>query len=205
VGGGLFFRSSDEDLSLEWKKKPLSGRGFALEQLENRHTPRTRAEGRTKACVQPGKEGNLDAKNGSVARGELRWWGFESTPVFDSCGGHRHNGWIRRQGQPLQMLGRVRGNRRDGRALPGGTAAGTIRVRSASAALLAHLVTAGTMLDRLRSQQTGGGRHHGYQEHDRQQKQRAFSVCVRQRIPTFNVSMRPPDVSSSDSYHIRTS
>ena len=174
-------------------------------QADHAITPRTRAERRTKARAQPGKEGGLDAKNGSVARGESWWRSFKSTPAFAGRGGHRHNGRMRRQGEPLHMLRRVRGNGRDSGILPGSTAAGTIRMHSANAALLGHLVTAGTMLDRLRSQQTGGGRHHGHQEHNRQQKQRAFSVCVHQSIPTFNVSMRPPDVSSSDSYHIPAS
>jgi len=79
-------------------------------QADHAITPRTRAERRTKARAQPGKEGGLDAKNGSVARGESWWRSFKSTPAFAGRGGHRHNGRMRRQGEPLHMLRRVRGN-----------------------------------------------------------------------------------------------
>jgi hypothetical protein len=103
------------------------------------------------------------------------------------------------------MMRRVRRNGRDSGILLWSTAAGTIRLHSANAGLLGHLVTAGTMLNWLRTQQAGGGRHQGHHEHDRQQKQRAFSICMHQRAPTFNVSMRPPNDSSSDLYHILAS
>jgi hypothetical protein len=33
--GGFFFHPTDKDPSVGWKKKPLSGRAFALRQLEN--------------------------------------------------------------------------------------------------------------------------------------------------------------------------
>lgn len=78
-----------------------------------------RAQERTKAQIQPAKEGVLDSECERAARWELQRRRFKCIPVPGAGSGRRLNAsLIRHKSQLLRLLWRVRRNRSGGGSLP---------------------------------------------------------------------------------------
>lgn len=105
--------------------------------------PREGARDRTKAQVQPAKEGVLDSECEGAARREFLRRRFKSIPVTAARSGRQfHAGLVWNQGQFLRMLCGVLRNRSNGRVLPLELAAWTACAHPGRVTSLRHRSTA---------------------------------------------------------------
>lgn len=122
--------------------------------------PRIRARGRTRAEVQPAKEGVLDAEDEDAARRELRRLRFERIAPCSTARDER--GQTAGVGNERRLLGVVEGkrwSRGDGGDCPADLAAGRMHADGVHRARLRHIATASGSRAGLHREHTSGGRH----------------------------------------------
>ncbi len=136
--------------------------------LQRRHSmravraisPRIGARRRTKAKVQPAKEGVLDSEYEDAARRELRRLDFESiAPCVTARDERRQAARIGNDRRLLGVVKRKRRSRSDGGDCSADLAARRIHADTAHRASLSHIATAGGPRAGLHHEHTSGGRH----------------------------------------------